>query len=177
MTEVWTEAAQLADRRRRIKTTSLDDRISWLAGALELARESGALEREHRRRVRAAGPEVEAFDRVRTICHGFRDVERSSLQGRPLFRVGKRRFAIFNSSWAPERPRWAGQGCSLHFLADTAEADALRADPRFSASPHHGDRGWFALRLHIDDVDWDEVAELLASAHAQVTKRTTHGST
>jgi predicted DNA-binding protein (MmcQ/YjbR family) len=125
-----------------------------------------------------ADPEVQAFDRVRAICHSFGDVERAELQGRPLFRVGRRRFAIFNSDYAPRRPRWAGQGCSLHFLADPAEAEALRADHRFSPSPHHGDRDWFALRLDTGDVDWDEVAELLDSAHAQVStsRRQVHGS-
>jgi predicted DNA-binding protein (MmcQ/YjbR family) len=66
----------------------------------------------------------------------------------------------------------------LHFLADPAEADALRADRRFSPSPHHGDRGWFALRLDAGDVDWDEVTELLDSAYAQVStsRRKSHGS-
>ncbi|HEV7721608.1 MAG TPA: hypothetical protein VGO60_10000 [Iamia sp.] len=41
---------------------------------------------------------------------------------------------------------------------------------RFAPSPHHGDRGWMALRLD-GRVDWDEIAELLESAHRQVAPR------
>jgi len=53
-----------------------------------------------------------------------------------------------------------------------AEVEALRQDRRFAASPHHGNRGWMALRLDTRAVDWDEVAELLESAYRQVLPRT-----
>ena len=176
MSEAWTIEGQAVDRRRRLKSTSFDERLAWLIRAQQLARESGALERARRQRLLEAGPEVAGFAPVRDICMGFGDVERSQLQGRPLFRVGKRRFAIVNSSYAPRRPRWENSGFSLHFLADPAEADALRADPRFVPSPHHGDRGWFALRLDRGEPDWNEIEELLSSAHAQVSKGNRHGS-
>src|SRR5262249_40866821 len=93
------------------------------------------------------------------------------LQDRPVFHVRRRRFAIFNGAMSPPRPRWAHSGRSLHFLADPYEVDALREDGRFAPSPHHGDRGWLALRLDRGGVDWDEVAELLESAHDQVVPR------
>ena len=38
-------------------------------------------------------------------------------------------------------------------------------------SPHHGNRGWMALDLERDDVDWDEVAELLETAFRHVARR------
>jgi len=51
-------------------------------------------------------------------------------------------------------------------VADPLEQDALRQDGRFSESPHHGERGWLALRLDdLDSVDWSEIAELLESAY------------
>ena len=110
-----------------------------------------------------------ALERVRRICGGLAGTEEAELQSRPLFRVGRRRFAIFNGLASPPRPRWNSSGRSLHFLAEPLEIDALRRDGRFTPSPHHGDRGWMALRLDRADVDWDEIAELLESAHRQVS--------
>lgn len=58
----------------------------------------------------------------------------------------------------------------LHFLADPTEREALRQDGRFVASPHHGDRGWFGIRME-GDLDWKELTELLDSAYQQVALR------
>jgi YjbR len=112
-----------------------------------------------------------ALPRIRAICLGFPDVEEAVLQDRPLFRVGSRRFAIFNGDGSPTRARWAGAGRSLHVLTDPAERYALEQDPRFRRSPHHGDRGWLALRLDTGEVDWPEMAELLESAYRQAAGR------
>jgi predicted DNA-binding protein (MmcQ/YjbR family) len=119
-----------------------------------------------------AAHDVAVLGRVRGICARFPGADEGELQSRPLFRVGRRRFAIFNAATSDQRPRWAGSGRSLHFLADPLEIDALRQDGRFRASPHHGDRGWLALSM--DDVvaiDWLEVTELLESAYQQVRPR------
>ena len=113
-----------------------------------------------------------ALERVRRICFGFARADEAELQSRPLFRVGNRRFAIFNGAGSPARPRWSSSGRSLHFLTDPLEVEALRQDHRFVPSPHHGNRGWMALRLDGGDVDWIEVAELLESAYRQVVPRT-----
>ena len=112
-----------------------------------------------------------ALERVRQVCLGFAGAEEAELQNRPLFRVGKRRFAIFNGAGSPPRPRWSSSGRSLHFLTDPLEVEALVQDRRFTHSPHHGNRGWMALRLDRGDVDWVEVAELLESAYRQVAPR------
>ena len=86
--------------------------------------------------------------------------------------VGRRRFAIFNGSTSPRRSRWDGSGRSLHFLADPVELEALRQDVRFVESPHHGNRGWLAIRIDdADSVDWIEIAELLESAHQLAAPR------
>jgi predicted DNA-binding protein (MmcQ/YjbR family) len=108
------------------------------------------------------------LDRIRRICLGFPRVDESVLQDRPLFVVRRRRFAIFNGESSPPRKRWEESGRSLHFLSDPSERDALRQDTRFTPSPHHGDRGWMALRLDRGVVDWEEVAELLESAYGQL---------
>jgi predicted DNA-binding protein (MmcQ/YjbR family) len=105
--------------------------------------------------------------RIRAICGALPEVEEAELQNRPLFRVNRRRFAIYNGDDAPARPRWAGAGRSIHLLTDPSEREALAQDGRFSPSPHHGDRGWVALRLDRGEVDWAELAELLESGYRQ----------
>ena len=111
-----------------------------------------------------------ALRRVRAICLAFAGVEEAELQDRPLFRVGRRRFALFNGAGSPPRARWSSAGRSLHFLSDPLDIDALGQDARFGPSPHHGHRGWMAL--HLDEpVDWDEVAELCQDAYRAVAPR------
>ena len=113
-----------------------------------------------------------ALDRIRVICGQFSGADEGELQDRPLFRVGRRRFAIFNGCGSPRRRRWSSSGRSLHFLADPEEIAALREDGRFLPSPHHGDRGWLAISLEDHGaVDWDEIAELLESGYLQVSDR------
>jgi hypothetical protein len=113
-----------------------------------------------------------ALDRIRSICRQFVGADEGELQDRPLFRVGRRRFAIFNGRGSPPRRRWNSSGPSLHFLADPDEVAALREDGRFTSSPHHGDRGWLALDLEDPGaVDWEEIAELLEAGYRQVAPR------
>lgn len=114
--------------------------------------------------------DADVLRRIRDICRAWADAEEAALQGRPLFHVRRRRFAIFNGSMSPPRPRWDGCGQSLHFLSDPMELPALSQDARFFRSPHHPHLGWFAVRFD-GSVAWDEVAELLHSAHRQVESR------
>jgi predicted DNA-binding protein (MmcQ/YjbR family) len=111
------------------------------------------------------------LSRIQRICLLFPEAEEAELQNRPLFRVRAKRFAIFNGGGSPPRPRWKEFGRSLHFVTDPQEREALRQDPRFAISPHHGDRGWMALDLEAGEIDWDEVAELLETAYRQVARR------
>ena len=113
--------------------------------------------------------DIAALERIRRICLARPGASEGAIQGRPLFRVGRRRFAIFNGAGSPPRPRWDRSGRSLHFVADPA-GDALGQDERFVASPHHGDRGWLSIRID-GDLDWVEVTELLDAAYRQVAPR------
>lgn len=117
------------------------------------------------------GRDQRALDRLREICATFSGCEESVLQDRPLFHVRRRRFAIFNGESSPPRSRWAAAGRSVHFLSDPSEREALLQDPRFTRSPHHGDRGWLAIRVDSDTVDWQELTELLEAAHEWVVRR------
>ena len=115
--------------------------------------------------------DADVLAQIRAVCLGFPEVEEAELQGRPLFRVRRRRFAIVNGATAPARPRWEGFGRSLHVLTEPTEQEALRHDPRFEPSPHHGDRGWMALRLDRAPVDRDEIAELLEAGYRRAAGR------
>jgi hypothetical protein len=116
--------------------------------------------------------DAEALERVRAICRRFPGADEGELQDRPLFRVGRRRFAIFNGATSPPRRRWSSSGRSLHLVTDPVDHDARRHDVRFAPSPHHGERGWVALVLDdLDVVDWDEVAVLLEVAYGHVVPR------
>jgi predicted DNA-binding protein (MmcQ/YjbR family) len=124
----------------------------------------------------AATVDDEILGRLRDVCRRFPGADEGELQDRPLFRVGRRRFAIFNGATFDHRPRWATSGRSLHFLADPGEIDALWHDGRFSPSPHHGDRGWLTLGLEdAESTDWAEIGELLESAYRQVAPRHRQG--
>jgi hypothetical protein len=109
--------------------------------------------------------------RIRSVCSAFPECDEHELQGRPLFRVRTRRFAIFNGATSPRRPRWDAFGRSLHFVTDPHERESLMQDAGFRLSPHHGDRGWLVLDLTGEGVDWTEVAELLETAYRQVAGR------
>ena len=111
------------------------------------------------------------LNRLREICATFSGCEESILQDRPLFHVRRRRFAIFNGESSPPRSRWAAAGRSVHFLSEPSDREALLQDQRFTRSAHHGDRGWLAIRLDPDTVDWQELSELLAAAHEHVVSR------
>lgn len=47
---------------------------------------------------------------------------------------------------------------------DGVQARLVETDARFFVPPYVGGRGWVGLRLD-GEVDWDEVADLLADAH------------
>jgi hypothetical protein len=100
---------------------------------------------------------------LRAVCLALPGTAEATLQDRPLFVVGRRRFALLNGASSPPRPRWDGWGRSVHLLTAADERPALVADPRFAPSPHHGDRGWLAV--DPDAVGRTELAELLDAAY------------
>ena len=100
---------------------------------------------------------------LREVCLGLPETSETRLQGRPLFVVRRRRFALLNGAGSPPRPRWDRCGRSVHLLTEPAERGAFGADPRFTPSPHHGDRGWFAVDPAL--ITSTELAELLDAAY------------
>lgn len=91
--------------------------------------------------------------RLRALCAALPGTTEKESWGRPTFRAG-RIFAIYGTQDHP---------AALCFKPEEDERPALLADARFWAPPYHGPYGWLALDLD-GDVDWAEVAELVASS-------------
>lgn len=97
--------------------------------------------------------------RVRIVCAVLPEAVEFESHGRPNFRAGSRRvFAVYGSG--PDHPH------ALIVRPDPADADGLRADPRFFVPAYYPDR--LALDLDGPGVDWDEVAELIEAAYRLV---------
>ncbi len=99
---------------------------------------------------------------VRQLCLALPGAGEKISHGRPNFFTTKV-FATFGGSlkgdhFAPVARR------ALLFLPDAAEREALVQDERFFVPAYVGPSGWLGLTFHgfeVDDVDWDEVAELI----------------
>ena len=111
------------------------------------------------------------LNRIHDICRRFPEAEQGELQGRPLFHVRRRRFAIYNGENSPHRRRWERFGRSLHFATNPQLHAIVADDDRFSESPHHGFRGWVAVDLEDQTVSWEEIAEFLEAAYRHVAAR------
>ena len=68
--------------------------------------------------------------RVREICERFDGVDEDALQDRPLFRVGRRRFAIFNGLTSPSRSGWdlSAARCTFSPIPPNCKRCAATAD-------------------------------------------------
>jgi hypothetical protein len=98
--------------------------------------------------------------RLVAICRALPEVTSSGDQ-HVAFRVRNKTFA-----WYLEDHHGDGR-VALCCKAAAGEQQALVAgDPvRFYKPAYLGPRGWVAVRLDLDDVDWDEVAELALDAY------------
>ena len=109
-----------------------------------------------------------ALERVRRICVAFPEVSERLSHGSPSFFIrGKKTLAMFVDDhhgddilgiWVPAFPGVQQE------LVDT-EPD------RFFRPPYVGPSGWVGVRLDRD-VDWDEVAAILADSYRKVAPKT-----
>ena len=53
-------------------------------------------------------------------------------------------------------------------MTDPTLRSSVENDSRFRTSPHHGFRGWVAVELNSDQIDWSEIGRLLESAYRAV---------
>lgn len=96
--------------------------------------------------------------RLRALCASLPGSTEKESWGRPTFRAG-RIYAIYGTQDHP---------AALCFKPEDDERPALLEDARFWPPPYHGPYGWLAVDLDDDDLDWAEVAELVASSYRLV---------
>ena len=111
---------------------------------------------------------AETLDRVRRICLDLPEVSERPSHGSPAWFVrGKKTVAMFVNDhhgdgilgiWCPAFPG--------------VQAEMVEAEPeRFFRPPYVGPSGWLGVRLDRE-VDWDEIASILADSYRKVAPKT-----
>jgi predicted DNA-binding protein (MmcQ/YjbR family) len=97
------------------------------------------------------------LDRLRAICLRLPEAAEQTTWDEPTMRVRGKIFAFAHDD-------------SVTVKADPGERAALLADERFFVPAYVGHKGWVGLRLG-EDVDWDEVAELVATSYRMIAPK------
>jgi predicted DNA-binding protein (MmcQ/YjbR family) len=97
------------------------------------------------------------LERLRTICLALPEAAEQTTWDEPTMRVRGKIFAFPDDT-------------SVTFKADPAEREALLADERFFVPHYVGNKGWVGLRL-AGEVDWGEVAELVATSYRLIAPK------
>jgi predicted DNA-binding protein (MmcQ/YjbR family) len=107
---------------------------------------------------------VNPLERVRALCAELPETFEVEAWGHPTFRVGSGRGKMFGTA--------ATDGSSVTLKADPVEWEALLAqgDP-FYLPPYVGHKGWVGVRLDRAGIDWEEVAELIATAYCLIAPK------
>ena len=111
---------------------------------------------------------AEAADRLRRICTELPEVtERVSHGAITFFVRGKRTVGYLTDDHHGD-----GRLALVCAAPQGAQDDLIRQEPeRFFRPPYVGHRGWIGVRLDVD-VDWDEIAAIVASSYRCVAPKT-----
>ncbi|QZY28915.1 MmcQ/YjbR family DNA-binding protein [Nocardioides coralli] len=107
--------------------------------------------------------------RVRELALALPDAAEKVSHGRPAFFTTKV-FAYYGWSVKADG-EWVQRPHCVVVLLDPGEREALLADERSFVPPYLGGAGWLGVDLDltdeasVNDVDWDEVAELLDASY------------
>jgi hypothetical protein len=106
-------------------------------------------------------------DRLVRLCRTLPEATATPHDQHVGFTVGGRSFA-----WYVDDEHGDGRVAVLCKAAQGENAALVAADPhRFYLPRYVGKRGWVGLRLDLQDVDWGEVAELVADSYRLVAPR------
>jgi predicted DNA-binding protein (MmcQ/YjbR family) len=104
------------------------------------------------------------IDRLRGLCLALPEAFEVEAWEHPTFRVGSGRGKMFCIA--------AEDGSSIRVKADPLEREALleQGDP-FYLPAYVGHKGWLGVQLDDADVDWEEVAELIATSYCLIAPK------
>jgi hypothetical protein len=106
-------------------------------------------------------------DRLVRLCRTLPEVTVTAHHQHVGFTVGGRTFA-----WHVDDEHGDGRVAVLCKAAQGENTALVASDPhRFYLPRYVGKRGWVGLRLDLQDVDWGEVAELVADSYRLVAPR------
>jgi hypothetical protein len=104
-------------------------------------------------------------EHVRRLCVALPDVSERLSHGEAAWFVRDRSFATTADHHHDDR-------LSIWLAAPAGRQESLvETDPdRFFRPPYVGHRGWVGVYLDVPNLDWDELATLVAEAHATVAE-------
>jgi hypothetical protein len=110
---------------------------------------------------------AEATERLRRICARLPEVTERVSHGAVTFFVRGKRVVCYLT----DDHHGDGRLALTCPAPQGAQEDLIRQEPdRFFRPPYVGHRGWIGVRLDVD-VDWDEVAQIVASAYRCVAPK------
>ena len=106
----------------------------------------------------------EPLGRLATICDALPESVREDSGRHAAFRVRKRTFAYYLDDHHGD----GIVGLTCKVAPGESEALVESAPDRYYRPAYLGARGWVGLRLDVREVDWDEVADLVATSYGLV---------
>ncbi|MFI7702406.1 MmcQ/YjbR family DNA-binding protein [Nonomuraea sp. NPDC049480] len=109
---------------------------------------------------------MDALDRLRALCLALPETTERLSHGEPTWFVrDKKTFVMFADHHHDDRLAF---WCAA---PPGAQEELVSEDPeRFFRPPYVGHRGWLGVYLDVE-VDWPEVAEIVADAYRQIAPK------
>jgi hypothetical protein len=104
---------------------------------------------------------------LRRLCLALPETTERLSHGEPTWFVrGKKTFVTYADQHHDDR---VGFWCAAQPRVQEA---LVASDPeRFFVPPYVGGRGWLGVRLDVEGVDWEEIAELVGDAYRMVAPK------
>ena len=116
--------------------------------------------------MRARPGDPRTVERLRALCMALPAVTEKLSHGEPAWFAGAKQFANTADHHHDDR-------LAVWCAAPTMTQEMLvKADPaRFFRPPYVGHRGWIGVYLDVPNVDWEELASIIANAYRQVAPK------
>lgn len=107
------------------------------------------------------------LERLRRLCLALPEATERLSHGEPTWFIqGKKTFVMYANHHHDDRLAF---WCAA---PDGAQEVLVTSEPeRFFRPPYVGHRGWLGVRLDVDGVDWDQIADLVTDAWRTVAPK------